>query len=76
MINVIFISKDGIVNIFYVFKISDDEMVCFLDGEYFCDLEFLDDVIQKIYVKGVLVVFGKIDDQFWFWFFLFNIFIF
>lgn len=40
-----FISKDGIVNIFYVFEISDDEMVCFLDGEYFCDLEFLDDVI-------------------------------
>lgn len=74
-----FISKDGIVNIFYVFNISDDEMVCFMDGEFFCDLEFLDDVIQKIYVKGYLVVFGEIYYQFWFQFLLeiglFDIFI-
>lgn len=62
MINATLISKDGIVNISYVFKISDDEMVCFLDGEYSCDLEFLDDAIQKTYVKGVLVVSGKIYD--------------
>lgn len=62
VINATLISKDGIVNISYVFEISDDEMVCFLDGEYSCDLEFLDDAIQKTYVKGVLVVSGKIYD--------------
>lgn len=60
VINATLISKDGIVNISYVFNISDDEMVCLMDGEFSCDLEFLDDAIQKTYVKGFLVVSGKI----------------
>lgn len=42
VINATLISKAGIVFISYVFNISDHEMVCFLDGEYSCDLEFLE----------------------------------
>lgn len=78
VINATLISKAGIVFISYVFNISDHEMVCFLDGEYSCDLEFLDDEIQKTYVKGFLVVSGEIFHKPWFWFLskigLFNIY--
>lgn len=45
MINVMLFSKDVIVNILYVFNISEIVMVCFLEGEYLCVLEFLDDFV-------------------------------
>lgn len=70
VINATLISRDGNVSISYVFNISEDEMVCFLDGEFSCDLEFLDDAIQKTYVKGFLVVSGEIYPEPWFWFLL------
>lgn len=42
IINVIIINNDDNLNIFYILSIDKDEMVCLLDGEYYCDVVFID----------------------------------
>lgn len=60
MINATLLSKDIIVNISYVFNISEEATVCFLEGEYFCVLEFLDDAVQTTSDRGNLTTYGGI----------------
>lgn len=60
MINATLLSKDVIVNISYVFNISEIATVCFLEGEYLCVLEFLDDSVQTTSESGTLKIHGEI----------------
>lgn len=60
MINATLLSKDTIVNILYVFNISEKATDCFLEGEYFCVLEFLDDAVQTTSDRGTLTINGEI----------------
>lgn len=60
MINATLLSKDTIVNISYVFNISDIATDCFLEGEYFCVLEFFDDAVQTTSDRGTLTINGEI----------------
>lgn len=61
MINATLLSKDVIVNISYVFNISEIATVCFLEGEYLCVLEFLDDSVQTTSESGTLKIHGEIS---------------
>lgn len=58
LINASIISNDALMNISYVFNISDEAIVCSMDGEYSCDIEFTDNVIQTTNNKGNLSVTG------------------
>lgn len=60
MINATLLRKDVIVNISYVFNISEIATVCFLEGKYFCVLEFLDDSVQTTSDSGTLTIHGEI----------------
>lgn len=60
MINATLLSKDTIVNISYVFNISEIATYCFLEGEYFCVLEFFDDAVQTTSDRGTLTINGEI----------------
>lgn len=55
MIESMIIQKDNVMNISYVLNINDAN-VCSLDGEYSCNIEFLDDAIQTIIHSGNLTV--------------------
>ena len=57
-INATVFSNDTTVNISYILNINDESMVCSMDGEYFCEIEFTDDAIQSISDKGTLSVTG------------------
>lgn len=61
MIHATLLSKDVIVNISYVFNISEIATVCFLEGEYLCVLEFLDDSVQTTSESGTLKIHGEIS---------------
>ena len=58
LIKATIISNDAILNISYVFNITDEAKVCSMDGEYSCDIEFTDDAIQTTNYKGNLSVTG------------------
>lgn len=60
MINATLLRKDVIVNISYVFNISEIATVCFLEGKYFCVLELLDDSVQTTSDSGTLTIHGEI----------------
>ena len=51
-------SNDATVNISYILNINDESMVCSLDGEYSCEIEFTDGAIQSTSEKGTLSVTG------------------
>nr|XP_022288903.1 uncharacterized protein LOC111100993 isoform X3 [Crassostrea virginica] len=55
-INATVISDNAIVNISYILNIREEAMVCFMDGEYWCDIEFNDDTIHTTNDKGTLSV--------------------
>lgn len=57
-INASVISDNAIVNISYILNIREEAMVCFMDGEYWCDIEFNDDTIHTTNDKGTLSVTG------------------
>lgn len=61
MIHATLLSKDVIVNISYVFNISEIATVCFLEGKYLCVLEFLDDSVQTTSESGTLKIHGEIS---------------
>nr|XP_022288908.1 uncharacterized protein LOC111100994 isoform X2 [Crassostrea virginica] len=56
LINATLISSDAILNISYVFNITDEAIMCSMDGEYFCDIDFIDNAIQTTNNKGNLSV--------------------
>lgn len=58
-INATIIYNDDNLNISYIFYIDNDEMVCLLDGEYYCDIEFIDDSIQTTNERGTVEVASK-----------------
>lgn len=58
-INATIIYNDDNLNISYIFYIDKDEMVCLLDGEYYCDIEFIDDSIQTTNERGTVEVASK-----------------
>lgn len=60
IINATIINNDDNLNISYIFDIDKDEMVCLLDGEYECDIEFIDDSIQTTNGRGTLEVASEI----------------
>ncbi|XP_078311811.1 uncharacterized protein LOC111100993 isoform X8 [Crassostrea virginica] len=55
-INATVFSNDTSVNISYILNINDESMVCSMDGEYLCEIEFTDDAIQSTSDKGTLSV--------------------
>ena len=57
-INARVISDNAIVNISYILNITEEAMVCFMDGEYICDIELTDDTIHTKNDKGTLSVTG------------------
>ena len=57
-INATVVSKDTTVNISYILNIIDESMVCSMDGEYSCEIEFTDSAIQTTSDKGTLSVTG------------------
>ena len=57
-INATVFSNDTTVNISYTLNIIDESMVCSMDGEYFCEIEFTDGAIQSTSDKGTLSVTG------------------
>ena len=57
-INATVFSNDTTVNISYILNINDESMVCSMDGEYSCEIEFTDDAIQSTSDKGTLSVTG------------------
>ena len=57
-INATVYSNDATVNISYILNINDESMVCSMDGEYSCEIEFTDDTIQSTSDKGTLSVTG------------------
>ena len=57
-INATVYSNDATVNISYILNINDESMVCSMDGEYSCEIEFTDDAIQSTRDKGTLSVTG------------------
>lgn len=63
MIESVIIQKDNIVNISYAFNINDAN-VCSLDGEYSCNIEFVDDAIQTIIHGGNLTVKGEFQQSY------------
>lgn len=63
MIESVIIQKDNIVNISYVININDAN-VCTLDGEYSCNIEFLDDAIQTSVHSGNLTVKGELNQSY------------
>lgn len=58
LINATLTSSDAILNISYVFNITDEAIVCSMDGEYSCDIDFIDNAIQTTNNKGNLSVKG------------------
>lgn len=58
LINATLISSDAILNISYVFNITDEAIVCSMDDEYSCDIDFIDNAIQTTNNKGNLSVKG------------------
>lgn len=63
MIETVIIQKDNIVNVSYAFNVNDAN-VCSLDGEYSCNIEFVDDAIQKIIHGGNLTVKGEFQQSY------------
>lgn len=59
IINATIIYNDDNLNISYIFYIDKDEMVCLLDGKYYCDIEFIDDSIQTTNERGTVEVASK-----------------
>ena len=57
-INATVISDKAIVNLSYILNITEEATVCFMDGEYWCDIEFTDDTIHTTHDKGTLSVTG------------------
>ena len=57
-INATVYSNDATVNISHTLNINDESMVCSMDGEYFCEIEFTDGAIQTTSDKGTLSVTG------------------
>lgn len=60
IINVTIINNDDNLNISYILSIDKDEMVCLLDGEYYCDVEFIDYSVQTTNERGTLEVASEI----------------
>lgn len=60
IINVTIINNDDNLNISYILSIDKDEMVCLLDGEYYCDVEFIDFSVQTTNERGTLEVASEI----------------
>lgn len=60
IIDVTIINNDDNLNISYILSIDKDEMVCLLDGEYYCDVEFIDYSVQTTNERGTLEVASEI----------------
>lgn len=58
LINATIISNIEILNISYVFNITNETIACSMDGEYSCDIEFTNNAIQTKSTKGNLSVTG------------------
>ena len=62
--NATVITNDLIVNISYTVHISDEAMMCSMDGEYSCDVELTDGAIETTNNKGTLSLPGTFNIYF------------
>ena len=58
IINATLISNNATLNISYVLNITEEAILCSMDGEYSCDIEFSDNTIRTTKNKGNLSVTG------------------
>ena len=59
--NATVITNDTIVNISFTVHISDEAMMCSMDGEYSCDIELTDGAIETTNNKGTLSLPGTFN---------------